>query len=119
MTKYKLEDLKVGAVFKSSHSTRTIITVGKIDVFYFYHSKYSYAEAICRISEFLSGERGDLVKPTKKIAYVEFWNSHDLSSKKICLKQIWGNRISTKPNKFIREFEIEVGEDGFPIEGGV
>jgi len=119
MTMYKLEDLKVGAVFKNRFTTRTILMVGKSDVFYSYQSTFGHVENICPIDEFLRGEKGDLVKPTTKITYVEYWNCHDLSSKKICSKEIWVNMTRLKTNKFIREIEIEVGEDGFPIDGAL
>jgi len=121
MNKYKLEDLEVGAVFEESgHTTRTIIAVGKIEVLYSYHSTCGYVEKICPIGEFLRGDRGELVRPTMKIAYVEYWSCRDLSSKRYCSKEVWNRGASTNSTlKFIREFEIEVGEDGFPIEGGV
>jgi len=70
MSKYKLSDLKVGAVFKDSCTTRTILMVGKKEVFYSYQSTFGYVENICPTGEFLRGERGDLAKPdikTKKI----------------------------------------------------
>jgi len=119
MSKYNLEDLKVGAVFKNSCTTSTIIAVGKTDVFYSYQSPLGDKENSVQFHYFLNGSYGDLVRPTTKVTYVEYWNCLDLSSKKICSKEIWLNRASPKTNKFIREFEIELGEDGFPIEGGI
>jgi len=119
MTKYKLEDLKVGAVFKNKYGIKIIITVGKLNVFYYSQPPFSYVEDCTSIDLFLSGHCGDLVKPTKKIAYVEYWSRFDLSSKKACSKELWDSRTSIKFDKFIREFEIEVGEDGFPIDGAL
>jgi len=120
MSKYKLEDLKVGAVFKNSCTTSTIIAVGKTDVFYSYQSPLGDKENSVQFHYFLNGSYGDLVKPTIKIAHVEYWSCHDLSVKRYCLKEVW-NRGANVNNtlKFIREFEIEVGVDGFPVEGGV
>jgi len=66
MSKYKLEDLKVGAVFKNGDVTKTIIAVGKKDVFYSHHSLFGTSEGICRIGEFLSGGGGELVVPDVK-----------------------------------------------------
>jgi len=115
MSKYKIEDLKVGAVFKNGNEVRTILMVGKTDVFYSYHGREGHREYSAQFYCFLNGTYGDLVKPTKKIAHVEFWNRRDLSSKNACTKELWDSRTSTT-NKFIREFEIEVGVDGFPVE---
>jgi len=68
MSKYKLEDLKVGAVFKAWDISRTILMVGKADVFF-----SSADNGICRgreyaaaIDDFLSGCYGELVKPDIK-----------------------------------------------------
>jgi len=120
MSKYTLEDLKVGAVFKNSISKRlTIIAVGKSKVFYTFPTTFSYVEHTCSVNEFLSGEKGELVRPTTKIAYVEYWSCHDLSVKRYCSKELWDSRTSTKFNKLIREFEIEVDEDGFPVDGAL
>jgi len=119
MHKYTLEDLKIGAVFKKGDFARTIIAVGKSEVFYSYNKQGRHRENCTDASNFRDGHYGELVRPTKKVTYVEYWNCHDLSSKKICSKERWDSRTSPKTNKFIREFEIEVGADGFPIEGGV
>jgi len=62
MNKYKLSDLKVGAVFKSNCTTRTILMVGKKEVFYSYQSTFGYVENICPTGEFLRGERGELIE---------------------------------------------------------
>ena len=116
MTKYKLEDLKVGAVFKSKCTTRTILMVGKKEVFYYYvNDSGTYWESSAAFDSFLGGHCGDLVRPTKKIAYVEYWNCQDLSVKRHCPKEVWNRGSNANSTlKFIREFEIEVGEDGFP-----
>jgi len=120
MNKYKIEDLKVGAVFKDGDATRTILLVGKTDVFYSYRFTSDRIENICPLGDFLRGDKGALVVPTKKIAYVEFQSNYDLVSKHYCSKEVWYREINASTNhKFIREFEIEVGEDGFPIERGV
>jgi len=66
MTKYKLEDLKVGAVFKSKYAISTIIRVGKSQVCYSYQSTLSYAEKFCSIEGLLRGEKGELVVPDIK-----------------------------------------------------
>jgi len=66
MSKYKLSDLKVGAVFKSKYAISTIIRVGKSEVCYSYQSTLSYAEKFCSIESLLRGEKGELVKPDIK-----------------------------------------------------
>jgi len=74
MTKYGMEDLKVGAVFKSNCTTRTIITVGKRSVFYSFIDSGIYGENSTDIINFFDGYYGDLVRPnvkTKKIAQLE------------------------------------------------
>jgi len=117
MTKYKLEDLKVGAVFKSTCTTRTILMVGKKEVFYYYvNDSGTYWESSAAFDSFLGGHCGDLVRPTKKIAYVEYQSKHDLMSKIYCPKKVWDMVKNDSNLKLIREFEIEVGEDGFPVE---
>jgi len=66
MSKYKLEDLKVGAVFKDGDITRTILMVGKTDVFYSFAHNGIYREYAATINHFLSGQFGKLVRPNVK-----------------------------------------------------
>jgi len=70
MTKYRMEDLKVGAVFKNGSNIRTIVTVGKTDVFYSYHGREGHREYSAQFYCFLNGTYGKLIVPnikTKKI----------------------------------------------------
>jgi len=118
MTKYKLEDLKVGAVFKSKCTTRTILMVGKKEVFYYYvNDSGTYWESSAAFDSFLGGHCGELVVPTTKVACVEYRNIYNLNEKYCCTKATWEKELifSTR-DKLIREFEIELGEDGFPVE---
>jgi len=67
MSKYKLEDLKVGAVFKNGDVTKTIIAVGKNYVSYsFIAREGGYIENCTSLLEFLDGTCGELVKPDIK-----------------------------------------------------
>jgi len=120
MNKYKLEDLKIGSVFKNGSNIRTIVTAGKTHVFYSFIEDGIYKEYAATIKLFLDGWYGDLVKPTTKVTYVEYQSKSDLITKHYCSKEVWYREINASTNhKFIREFEVEVGEDGFPIKGGV
>jgi len=120
VSKYKLEDLKVGAVFKESGGSgtiiRTIIAVGETNVFYSYPTASNRAEGACSIGGFLNGNRGELVKPTTKVAYIEYCRQ-DLMSKHYCPKEVWDMGGKNDSNlKFMKEFEMEFNADGFPIE---
>jgi len=120
MSKYNLEDLKVGAVFKNGSNIRTIVTAGKTHVFYSFIDDGIYKEYAATIKLFLDGWYGDLVRPTTKVACVEYQSKHDLISGHYCSKETWNRGMHDNTNlKFIREFEMELGEDGFLIEGGV
>jgi len=92
MTKYKLTDLKVGAVFKESDGARTIIrtiiTVGKADVFYHSKPTFGYVEDCASIDLFLSGHYGELVVPTKKLPTLSSrvtttWYQNTIAQKRI------------------------------------
>jgi len=74
MTKYTLEDLKVGAVFKAWDISRTILMVGKTAVFYSFAHNGVYGEYAATIDHCLDEQFGKLVRPnvkTKKIAQLE------------------------------------------------
>jgi len=113
MSKYKIEDLKVGAFFKKGSDKRTIIAVSKTMAIY----SFGGVENCVSIDSFLSEKYGELIVPTTKVACVEYWIKPDLNERRCCTKEVWNRGISANSNhKFIGEFEVEVGEDGFPIE---
>jgi len=66
MSKYKLTDIKVGAVFKNGNEVRTILMVGRADVFFSYVSDIIYWESSVAFNSFLGGHCGELVKPDIK-----------------------------------------------------
>jgi len=122
MSKYKLEDLKVGAVFKESGGSgtiiRTIIAVGETNVFYSYPTASNRAEGACSIGGFLNGNRGELVKPIKKVTLVEYGNKDSIGLRSWCKKEYWDSVESAiSGNKLVRVFEIEseVDDEDFPI----
>jgi len=122
MNKYKIEDLKVGAVFKEIGGartiTRTIIAAGETMAFYFQHSTFGGVENICPIGEFLRGNKGELVKPIKKVTLVEYGNMDSIGLRSWCKKEDWDSVESAiSGNKLVRVFEIEgeVDDEDFPI----
>jgi len=118
MDKYKLTDIKVGAVFKESGTTRTIIAVCNLLVIYSYTENGLYKESAANINHFSDGDYGELVVPITKVACVVYQSKYDLRFTHCCSKEVWYRGMNDSTNhKFIREFEMELGADGFPIEG--
>jgi len=72
MHKYKLTDIKEGAVFKKGDCVRTIVTVGKNYVSYsFIDWKFGYIENCTSLGKVLRGEIGELVVPAKPVAKIK------------------------------------------------